>query len=191
MPRFSFLLKCLCLLCALWLSPVSGHAQEAEDKANAAYKTSADHVTDPPVRLTPDKSELIRLDEDAEVVIVGNPAHASVLTENKRLLVVVPQLPGATHFTVLGDEGKVIMQRHVIVATPKERYLRVRRNCLGVASPSGSAVPDDCRTTRVYYCDGMCHEIAVPEEDGEGGEQDAAGEAAQNAETENVLTGNN
>lgn len=114
-----------------------------------------DDVTHPPLRLTPDKSELIRLDQDAGSVILGNPEHATILAESPSLLVVVPKMPGATYFTILGSDGNVIMQRHVIVASPKEDYVRVRKSCLG----SQAAADDSCTETNIYYCPDMCHNI--------------------------------
>ena len=76
--------------------------------------------THPEVRLTPDKSEILKLDAEASTVIVGNPAHVSILVENTKTLVLVPKAEGATYFTVLDANGAVIMQRHVIVASPAE-----------------------------------------------------------------------
>jgi len=108
--------------------------------------------THPPVRMTPDKSELIRLDRKAATIIVGNPSHLSVLADTSKTLVLVPQQPGATHFTVLDSHGEVIMQRHVIVASPKEHYIRIRRACASVED-------DGCQETSVYFCPDMCHEV--------------------------------
>lgn len=105
------------------------------------------------INLTMDKSELIRLDQDAASIVVGNPSHVNVLAENPRLLVVVPIAPGATHISVLGPRGDVVMQRHVIVAAPNQNYMRIRKSCAKMNS-------DDCVRTQTYYCPGMCHEIA-------------------------------
>ncbi len=128
------------------------------DTADTApeYELSPEEDTHPMIRLTPEKSEIIRLDEEARSIIVGNPVNLSVLMDNTKTLILVPQVPGATHFTILDKSGKVIMQRHVIVASAKEQYLRVRRTC----AMAGGA----CEQTSVYYCpDGdMCEPIAVP-----------------------------
>ena len=113
----------------------------------------ADQITDPTLKMTPDKSELIRLDRDANLISIGNPAHLSIMADTARTLVLVPQAPGTTFFTVLDSDGNVIMQRHVIVASPKEKYLRIRSNC--------AADDKGCQTTRVFYCPDMCHEISV------------------------------
>ncbi|MGB4106496.1 MAG: pilus assembly protein N-terminal domain-containing protein [Alphaproteobacteria bacterium] len=110
--------------------------------------------THPPVRLTPDKTELIRLDRKASTVLVGNPGHLNILPEGPNSLVLIPRAPGATYFTVLDEANKIIMQRHVIVASPKEKYVRIRKSC-------GGASGKDCQPTQVYYCPDMCHEIML------------------------------
>lgn len=112
--------------------------------------------THPALYLTPDKSEIIRLDRDAAAIIVGNPAHLSVLMDSPRLLIAVPAQPGATHFTVLDFDGGIIMQRHVIVGAPKKKYVRIRRICNVTAS--------NCAPTSIYYCPNACHQISVMQE---------------------------
>lgn len=109
--------------------------------------------THPPLRLTPDKSEIINLDSEVERVIIGNDMHVNVFLDTARRIIVVPRVPGATHFTLMGPDGKIVMQRHVIVASPQKNYLRIRRTC--------SMSEGDCAPTQVYYCPGMCHEIAL------------------------------
>lgn len=110
--------------------------------------------THPAIKLTPDKSELVRLERPAASIIIGNPNHLSILADSSQTLVLVARAPGATHFTVLDKDGEVIMQRHVIVASPKEKYLRVRRSCAGSEG-------DNCQPTSVFYCPDMCHEIML------------------------------
>ncbi len=103
------------------------------------------------LRLTPDKSEIIKLKEDASSIIVGNPAHLSILADSPKTLVLVPKTVGATHFTVLDKKGDIIMQRHVIVAGPATDYIRIKKTCADDA--------DGCEQTSVYYCPDTCHEI--------------------------------
>lgn len=123
-------------------------AINAEDHASMAKPSTKTH---PILRLTPDKSELIRLNQSAGSIIVGNPAHISILAESSKTIVVIPKSPGATHFTILDKQGSILMQRHVIVASPKENYLRVRKVC--------TDEDKGCKNTNVYYCPDMCHEI--------------------------------
>lgn len=111
-------------------------------------------ITHPEVQMTPDKSEIIHLDGAAASIIIGNPRHLNIIAESPQLLVLSSLAPGATYFTVLDSKGAVIMQRHVIVSSPKENYVRVRKSCAG-------ARDKDCQTTNVYYCPGMCHKILI------------------------------
>lgn len=139
---------------------LSVQAQEATGNGNAevmdlpAVSTAANDpitATHPIIRLMPDRSELVKLEGEAASVIVGSPAHVSVLLDTPDTLVVVPRAPGASHFTVIGKDGSVLMQRHVIVGGAKEKYIRIRRSC----------GPNDrgCQPTSVYFCPDMCHEV--------------------------------
>lgn len=116
---------------------------------------SADAQTDikethPTIELSLEKSELLHIEEEIGSIVIGSPVHINVLADSAHTLVVVPRKPGASHFTILDKSGKILMQRHVIVAAPNEDYIRVKRTCTG----------DNCQETSIYYCpEGMCHEI--------------------------------
>lgn len=130
----------------------------AVSTANSEDSAMPEKTTHPIVRLTPDKSELIRLDGEAGSIVIGNPLHINVIADSSTTLVIVPRSPGATHFTVLSKQGEVLMQRHVIVASPKENYIRVKKTC---REDSG----DGCQETNVFYCPDMCHEIGLAQDD--------------------------
>lgn len=130
------------------MPPLGSTASSAQE-----YTLNPSDSTHPMLRLTPDKTEMVHLDQDANSVIVGNPAHMNVLLENPRLLLIAPRQPGATQFTVLNKEGKVIMQRHVIVTGPKEDYIRIRRTCINGGG--------NCEPTTVYYCPDICHDVRL------------------------------
>jgi Flp pilus assembly secretin CpaC len=147
-------------------------AHSASGETKTPFQDS--EATHPTLRVTPDKSEIISLDADAASVIIGNPQHANVMADSVRKLVVIPRSPGATYFTVLDKDGNVIMQRHVIVASPKEGYVRVKRTCNTASS--------GCQNTSVFYCPDMCHEIGSQAEKDSGSSGDSSaksGEAAK------------
>lgn len=108
----------------------------------------------PILRLTPDKIDVLRLEKDAVNVIVGNAAHLMAVIETPRQVLLVPRAPGATHFQVLDAKGNTIMERAVIVASPRQDYIRVRRAC--ATKDSG-----ECLEYSVFYCPDMCHSINV------------------------------
>lgn len=149
------------------------HAEKAMDLPPVTQDNNAelpDKTTHPLLRLTPDKSELIRLDQEAASIIIGNAAHINVIADSSKTLVVVPRIPGATHFTILGKKSQIIMQRHVIVASPKKDYLRIKRTCTGDN--------DACQNTSVFYCPDMCHEIASDNQNAQNGSGNDNAESA-------------
>ena len=106
-----------------------------------------------PLRISLDKPEIIRLDRDAVNVIVGSNENLRVVPDTNRNLVLIAKKPGSTYFRALDMDGKVIMQRHVIIGSPNKNYIRIRRACAnGVAG---------CKQYSVYYCPDMCHEVNV------------------------------
>ncbi len=111
-----------------------------------------ENMTHPILRLTQDKSEMLKLEKEAASIVVGNPNHISVLLDTPDTIIVVPRAIGASHFTVVGKEGDILMQRHVVVGGPKEKYIRIRRSCAGNER--------DCKATSVYFCPDMCHEVS-------------------------------
>jgi Flp pilus assembly secretin CpaC len=117
---------------------------------NASMDSSGN--THPTMRITMDKSEMVTLEKEAASVIVGNPNHISVLLDTPTSLVVVPRTDGASHFSVVGKDGTIIMQRHVIVGAAKEQYVRIRRSC----NPNSR----NCQAISTYYCPDMCHEVS-------------------------------
>lgn len=161
------------LACAVLALSASARAQDAataeppeglfppQAAANAPeYDFSPGMDTHPVIRLTPEKSEIISLDTDIKSLIVGNPLHLNVIMDTTKRLVLVPRSPGATSFTALDENGKVIMQRHVIVNGPDEKYVRVRRSCSAAATSGLGAV--NCQDMSMYYCpDGLCHPVNV------------------------------
>ncbi len=144
-------------------SSVAAQAQDLIPPVTAASAPGADAdastpdlaTTHPMLRLTPDKSDIVRLDRNAVSVIVGNPQHLSVVLDSPKTLVLIPRGAGATYFTVLDDKGEVVMQRHVVVASPKKNYVRIRRSC---ANDTGRG-RSDCQPTSVYFCPDICHEV--------------------------------
>lgn len=107
-----------------------------------------------PIRLSPDGPAVIKLDEDATSIIIGNPAHATALLENPRLMMLMPALPGATKVMALNRDGKAIFNRHVLVGTGRDGFKRISRVCN--TSTGGNCVP-----VSMYYCPGKCYETAV------------------------------
>ena len=181
---FTFILSATILL----FTPLLSHADEetidilppVTHSGDTAYMP--DDSTHPTVRLTPDKSELIRLEKKAGSIIIGNPAHINVIADSADTLVIIPKTPGATHFTVLDKHGQTLMQRHVIVASPKQDYVKVKRVCREDSK--------ECQNTSVFYCPDTCHEIGLTNQDSSSDDsaEDENGKAGSNSRSSNGKT---
>lgn len=117
--------------------------------------SAVDAKEDVPLRISSDKPEIIQLDRDAVNVLVGSDETLRAVPDTNRQIILIPKKPGATFFRAIDADGKVIMQRHVIVGAVEKgnKYIRIRRACAG----------DDakCKEFSVYYCPDMCHEVNV------------------------------
>lgn len=148
------------LLC-LVVPPQGARAQEASDASDAggwavAAQTQVSAQAQGPLRLSLDKSEILRFDQDIGSIILGNSVPASVLMDTSQTVVVVPKAIGATHVTILGKDGRVLMDRHIIVDSSGKGYVRIRTTCIGKEK--------GCTPNRSFYCpQGLCAEIMVAE----------------------------
>ncbi len=107
--------------------------------------------------VSPDGPKIVSLPEDASSVIVGNPAHATVVLDNPRLMIITAGIPGMTRLTVLGRQGNVIMSENIIVNGATDGMVRVRNACINGA--------EGCQPTRMFYCEEgqQCHNVIVNE----------------------------
>lgn len=146
--RFLGLLIFTLLICPL------AHAQDVMDMPTSHTPRVVDAA--PVMRLTPDKSEMIELSQEAASVVVGNPTHINVVLDTPTKIIVVPRASGSSHFSVIGRDGNIIMQRHAVVGAPKtqgeNKYVRIRRSC-------GASSNSNCQETSVYFCPDSCHEV--------------------------------
>ena len=131
-------------------------SNKAEGATAAKTKPAAPAPRNAPrqaLRLTPDRTEIIRLQEDAASVVVTNPAHAQVMMETPRLLLVMPRQPGSTSLFVLDAQGKTILERDILVSASTQPYVRIRKAC--AASDQG------CQANSYYYCPDGCYEVTT------------------------------
>ncbi len=115
-----------------------------------------------PLMITPDKPEIVTLDRDAVNVIVGSDEQLRAVPDTNKSIILIPKKPGATYFKALDADGKVIMQRHVIIGAPKSEYVRIRRACANGTT--------GCQQYSLFYCPDTCHEVNVIQEKKESAE---------------------
>ena len=154
--KFSLCVLCACVALAGTVKAQDLIPPKSPEQGELAPATAGSY---PDLRLTPDKPEIIKLDQDVANIIVGNTDHLAVTPDSSRRLILIPRLPGATFLRVMAEDGSPIMERHVIIAAPKkkENYVRIRRACV-----NGE---DGCQEYSMYYCPDMCHKLGLVEED--------------------------
>ena len=74
-----------------------------------------------------DQAELVRLDEPASTIIIGNPSIADALVQNPRLLVVTGKSYGSTNLIVLDPDGEKVGEYVLEVAGGNGNVVTVQR----------------------------------------------------------------
>jgi hypothetical protein len=72
-----------------------------------------------------DQATMLRLETPAAEVVVGNPSIADVAIQDSKVLVLTGKSFGETNLIVLDAQGKVIINRRVVVAEPPSGYVTV------------------------------------------------------------------
>lgn len=153
---FSTLRKCFFVALFVMISS-SNAAYSAEkmiaitDDASSGIDVVETSQSDDVIKMLPDRPMVLKLDADVANILIGNDLYLNIFPDSRRTLILMPLVPGATFFKALDDAGNTIVEKRVIVASPKEDYIRVRQAC-------GS---DDelCTFQSIYYCPDMCHNV--------------------------------
>ena len=72
---------------------------------------------DPTVDLTIDFAKILRLDQAAETIVIGNPGIADAAIEDEDTLVLTGKTAGTTNLIVLGREGDEVLNATVRVSS--------------------------------------------------------------------------
>lgn len=98
-----------------------------------------------------DRAQILRLDEPAAAVIIGNPMIADAAIQDQRMLVITGKSFGSTNLIVLDQDGKEILSRILEVRLGAKSVVTLHRgaaqntySCSPVCEPtlrSGDAKP--------------------------------------------------
>ncbi|MFA7276452.1 MAG: pilus assembly protein N-terminal domain-containing protein [Pseudobdellovibrionaceae bacterium] len=135
-----------------------------------------------PLRISFDKPEIVTLKGDAVNVIVGSEETLRAVPDTNSTIILIPKKPGATYFKAIDANGRVLMQRHVIVGASKPQYLRIRRSCA-----NGE---EGCKQYSVYYCPDMCHEVNVIQDEKAAAASEAPKDVASGTPPADAQNGN-
>ena len=74
-----------------------------------------------------DQATLVRLDRPAAEIVVGNPSIADVSVQSGKVLIVTGKSFGETNLIVIDADGKLIINRRLIVQEPRTGFVSVYR----------------------------------------------------------------
>ncbi|MEL7543597.1 MAG: pilus assembly protein N-terminal domain-containing protein [Pseudomonadota bacterium] len=74
-----------------------------------------------------DQVRLLRLEDKAADVIVGNPSIADVTIQNGKLLAITGKTFGVTNLIILDRAGRVMMDRRLLVSTDDQKIVNLTR----------------------------------------------------------------
>ena len=72
-----------------------------------------------------DEATLVRLDRPAAEIVVGNPSIADVSVQSGRGLIVTGKSFGETNLIVMDADGKVVVNRTLIVQEPRTGFVTI------------------------------------------------------------------
>jgi hypothetical protein len=101
------------------------------------------------IRMRTDRPLVIKLEQEASNILIGNDLFLNIFPDSRKTLILMPVQPGATFFRAIDADGNTIIEKRVIVGTPPQNYVRVRRAC--------AADDELCAFQSIYYCPDACH----------------------------------
>jgi hypothetical protein len=72
-----------------------------------------------------DQATLVKLDRPAAEIVVGNPSIADVSVQSGKMLVVTGKSYGETNLIVLDADGKMVVNRRLVVQEPRTGFVTV------------------------------------------------------------------
>ena len=79
------------------------------------------------VQVLVDQATLVRLDRPAAEIVVGNPSIADVAVQSSQVLVVTGKSFGETNLIVMDADGKLVINRQLIVQEPRTGFVTLYR----------------------------------------------------------------
>lgn len=99
--------------------------------------------------ITVDKAKVIRIDGEADTVIIGNPSIADATLYDRRTLVITGRAFGSTNILILDDAGQLIVDETLQVQAAVDSVVTVQRrgqsytySCTPLCRPSMVAGDD-------------------------------------------------
>ncbi|MFD2237899.1 pilus assembly protein N-terminal domain-containing protein [Aureimonas populi] len=82
------------------------------------------------LRVALDRAQVVRIEREAETIIVGNPSIVDVAIHDARTLILTGRSYGVTNLVVLDGQGDAVIDRTVTVGSVESASVRVYRQAL-------------------------------------------------------------
>jgi len=117
-----------------------------------------------------DQAKVIRIDHEADTVIIGNPAIADAVLYDRKTLVITGRAFGSTNLLILDDKGELVVDESIRVHPAVDTIVTVHR----------------ATQSYTYSCSPTCRAAVAP-----GDQQDYFENAVKQSQTRNEFaTGN-
>ncbi|MGE0230355.1 MAG: pilus assembly protein N-terminal domain-containing protein [Flavobacteriaceae bacterium] len=93
-----------------------------------------------------DRATIMRLDQPAATIVIGNPAIADASVQNREMLIVTGKSYGSTNLIVLDNQGQVISESTIYVQGVQDGTVTVQR---GMEKVSLACTPNCERTLAI------------------------------------------
>ena len=77
-----------------------------------------------------DRAKVLRIDKDADTVIVGNPAIVDATVQDSRTIILTGRSYGVTNLIVLDDSGNPVVDETVVVQSHETNTVRIYRRAV-------------------------------------------------------------
>ena len=77
-----------------------------------------------------DRAKVLRIDKDADTVIVGNPAIVDATVQDSRTIILTGRSYGVTNLIVLDDAGNPVVDETVVVQNHETNTVRIYRRAV-------------------------------------------------------------
>lgn len=122
--------RCLTLIASVGFLTATGTAGETTQDIAAAPidpVAEASYVQQSGILVMLDQAKVIRIDHEADTVIIGNPAIADAVLYDRKTLVITGRAFGSTNLLILDDNGELVVDESIRVHPAVDTIVTVHR----------------------------------------------------------------
>lgn len=122
--------RCLTLIASVSLGAAcadAGEIAEGDIAASGVPVAQETHAQPTGIVVMLDQAKVIRIDHEADTVIIGNPAIADAVLYDRKTLVITGRAFGSTNLLILDDNGALVVDEAIRVHPAVDTMVTVHR----------------------------------------------------------------